>query len=104
MTKIEGAAAPPRPVEAGSAAAAHGARAGGERTAPIAATPEADSVRLTGEATGLQALERELGAAPAGMDAARVNEIRSSLAEGSYRIDPNAIANRMLDLENALTR
>lgn len=104
MTKIEGAAMPPRPVEAGSAAAAHGARAGGERTAPIAATPEADSVRLTGEATGLQALERELGAAPAGIDVARVNAIRASLADGSYRVDAQAVANRMLDLENALIR
>jgi negative regulator of flagellin synthesis FlgM len=104
MTKIEGAAMPPRPVEAGSTAAAHGARAGGERTAPIAATPEADSLRLTGEASGLQAIERELGAAPAGIDVARVNAVRAALADGSYRIDAQAIADRMIDLDSALTR
>lgn len=104
MTKIEGAAMPPRPVEAGATAAAQGARAGGERTAPIAAASGADSVRLTGEATGLQALERELGAGPAGIDVARVNAIRASLADGSYRVDAQAIAGRMIDLESALTR
>lgn len=104
MTKIEGTAMPLRPVDASATTAAHGARAGGERTAPIAATPAADSLRLTGEATGLQALERELGAAPAGIDVARVNSIRAALADGSYRVDAQAIAGRMLDLENALTR
>lgn len=104
MTKIDGAATPLRPVEAGSTAAAHGARAGGERSAPISATPEADSLRLTGEATGLRTIARELGAAPAGIDMERVNAIRASLADGSYRVDAQAVADRMLDLENALTR
>lgn len=104
MTKIEGAATSPRPVEAGSTAAALGVRAGGERSAPIAALPAADSLRLTGEATGLQALARELGAAPAGIDLERVDAVRAALADGSYRIDPQAIAGRMIDLESAMTR
>jgi negative regulator of flagellin synthesis FlgM len=104
MTKIDGAAMPTRPVEAGSTAAAQGARAGGERSAPISATPEADSLRLTGEAAGLQAIERELGAAPAGIDVARVDSIRAALADGSYRVDAQAVADRMLDLESALSR
>lgn len=103
MTKIDGAPVPVRPVETGSAAAAHGVRAGGDRTAPVAATPEADSLRLTGEATGLQTLARELGAAPAGIDLERVNAVRAALADGSYRIDAQAIADRMLDLERALS-
>ena len=30
------------------------------------------------------------------------NAIRASLADGSYRVDPQAIADRMLSLENAL--
>ncbi|GHA89284.1 flagellar biosynthesis anti-sigma factor FlgM [Lysobacter bugurensis] len=103
MTKIDGAAAPMRMVETGSAAAAQSARAGATRSAPVAATPEADSLRLTGEATGLQTLARDLGAAPAGIDMDRVNAVRASIADGSYRIDSQAIANRMLDLERALS-
>lgn len=103
MTKIEGASMPMRAVETGSATAAQNVRAGGDRTAPVAAAPEADSLRLTGEATGLQTLVRDLGAAPAGIDMERVNAVRAALAEGSYRIDPQAIAHRMLDLERALS-
>ena len=61
-------------------------------------------MRLTGEAAGLQALQRELGSAPAGLDVARVNEIRAAIADGNYRVDPQQIATRMLDLENALTQ
>lgn len=78
------------------------ARAGGERSQPIAATAAIDSVRLTGEAEGLHALERELGAAPAGLDIVRVNELRAAIADGSYRIDAQQVADRMLALDSAL--
>lgn len=104
MTKIDGIGTSPRPVETVSAPTVQAARAGTGRDAPVAAIPAADALRLSGEATGLQALERELGAAPAGIDMARVNAVRASLADGSYRIDAQAIAGRMLDLENALSR
>lgn len=60
-----------------------------------------DSLRLTGEATGLQALQRELSAAPA-IDLAKVAAVRESLQNGSYRIDADAIAGRMLDLDQQL--
>lgn len=100
MTKIDGSA-PPRPVD--SATVVQGARSGGDRSAPIAAAPPADSLKLTGEATGLQALARELGAGPAGIDMARVNAIRTSLEDGSYRIDAQAIASRMIDMERAFS-
>jgi negative regulator of flagellin synthesis FlgM len=90
----------PRPLEPMSTRPA--SRAGTEREAPVAASPAADSLRLTGEAAGLQALERELGQAPASFDAARVDAVRASIADGSYRIDPQAIADRMLSLEHDL--
>jgi len=35
---------------------------------------------------------------------AKVNAIRTSLADGSYKVDPQAIADRMLSLENALSK
>jgi len=52
----------------------------------------------------LQALERELGEAPASFDTARVDAVRAAIADGSYRIDPQAIADRMLSLERDLTQ
>jgi len=102
MTKIDGSVSPLRPLESNQTQAVN--RAGAERNAPVAAAPEADSLRLTGEATGLKQLARELGAAPADIDQAKVDAVRASLADGSYRIDPRAIANRMADMERALTR
>ena len=77
------------------------ARAGTDRTAPVAA-PEGDSLRLTGEASGLQTLARELGSAPAGIDMAKVNAVRAAIADGSYQIDSAKIADRMLGLERDL--
>ena len=98
--KIDGGVPVARASEAINASVT--ARAGSERGQPIAAAAATDSIRLTGEAEGLQALERQLGAAPAGIDVARVNALRAAIADGSYRVDAQEIATRMLDLERQL--
>lgn len=77
-------------------------RAGGARNEPISATAGVDRVSLTGDAEGLKAMGRELGAAPAGIDMGRVNALKSAIADGSYKIDAQAIASRMLDLDREL--
>lgn len=77
------------------------AHAGDARDKAIEAPAAGDSLRLTGEAAGLQALQRELAARPA-MDEARVEQVREALASGSYRIDPEAIAAGMLALDAQL--
>ena len=77
------------------------ARAGDAREKAIEAPAAGDSLRLTGEAAGLQALQRDLAARPA-MDMVRVEAVREALASGSYRIDAEAIATRMLDLDAQL--
>lgn len=101
-SKIDGAPPPAiRAAELGSTSPAQ-VRSGEDRSQPVAAVPPADSMRLTGEAAGLQALQRELGAAPAGLDVARVNQVRAALADGSYRVDPQQVASRMLALESEL--
>lgn len=69
--------------------------------APARPVEAADSLRLTGEATNLQALERELSTAPA-IDTQRVAAVRESLQNGSYKINPDAIASRMLELDQQL--
>jgi negative regulator of flagellin synthesis FlgM len=101
--KIDGATTPAvRAMDAGAMPAT--ARAGSERSQPIGAAGAVDSVRLTGEAESLQALQRELGATPAGLDVSRVNALRSAIADGTYRVDPQQIATRLLDLDYELTR
>ncbi|KAF1689986.1 flagellar biosynthesis anti-sigma factor FlgM [Pseudoxanthomonas taiwanensis] len=77
------------------------ASAGTGRSESIEATQAGDSLRLTGEAAGLQALQRELATAPA-VDAARVAAVKEALASGTYRIDPAVIADRMLELDRLL--
>jgi negative regulator of flagellin synthesis FlgM len=99
MTHKIDSGAPPRPLDAVAATGAQ--RAGAARGQPVAAAPAADNLRLTGEAAGLQAIERRL-AGPAGIDLAKVDAIRASIAEGSYRIDPQEIATRLLSLEREL--
>ncbi len=76
-------------------------RAGVSVETPTRPVDAADSLKLTGEATNLQAIERSLSAAPA-IDAERVQAVRDSLQNGSYRINPDVIASRMLDLDQQL--
>lgn len=97
--KIDGGV--PRPIESVATNATSSTRAGTDRTTPVAA-PEGDSLRLTGEASGLQTLARALGAAPAGIDMAKVNAVRAAISDGSYQVDPARIADRLLGLERDL--
>jgi negative regulator of flagellin synthesis FlgM len=75
--------------------------AGADRSAPVQATSGGDSLRLTGEAASLQTMQRELSSAPA-IDTARVQSIRNALEAGTFKIDAQVIADRMLDLERQL--
>ena len=54
-----------------------------------------------GEAAGMQALQRDLATRPA-FDEAKVQAVRESLAAGTYKVDSEAIASRMLDLDARL--
>lgn len=67
----------------------------------VKATSPSDSVTLTGESTDLQALQRRLSQAPA-VDSSRVDSVRQSLQDGSYRIDASNIASRMQSLDQQL--
>ncbi|WP_369975206.1 flagellar biosynthesis anti-sigma factor FlgM [Xanthomonas bundabergensis] len=72
------------------------------KNSTVSATAAADSLRLTGEASGLQTLQRQLSAAPA-VDSNRVESVRSALQGGSYKINPDVVASRMLDLDQQLS-
>lgn len=77
--------------------------AGGDRSRPVSAPLPADSIRLTGEATGLTLIGQDLARNP-GLDMAKVMSLREALAAGEYRIEPKEIADRLLRLERELFR
>lgn len=58
-------------------------------------------VQITGAARNLAALEQKLRDAPA-VDEARVAAIRKKLEDGSYQIDPQRVADKLLGLERDL--
>ncbi|MCL6618490.1 MAG: flagellar biosynthesis anti-sigma factor FlgM [Thermomonas hydrothermalis] len=101
-TKIDGNL-PAKPVEAKHIAETAQPRAGASREAAVQSSPPVDSLRLTGEAVGLKALVKEL-AGSSRLDLAKVKEIRSSIDNGSYKIDPEEIADRLLALERELLK
>lgn len=85
----------------GAAGAGGVDRAGLDRAKAVAASQAGDSVQLTGEASSLQTLQREMTSTPV-MDMAKIDAVRSALASGTLRIDPQQIATRMMALEQEL--
>jgi negative regulator of flagellin synthesis FlgM len=74
--------------------------------APEAGTvkPEAGAdVQLTGAARGLAAIEQSVRALPA-VDELRVAAVKERLQNGSYEIDPQRVADKLLRLESDLQR
>ncbi len=61
-----------------------------------------DKISFTGEASKLQALERELANQPV-VDSQRVSTVRSAINNGTFDINPGQIAEQMISLEQALT-
>lgn len=76
-------------------------RSGSHHDGPVEAATKSDSVQLTGEAEQMYAIERGLRNSD-GIDTGRVSKIRNALADGSYKIDPDAIATNLLALDRAL--
>jgi len=62
----------------------------------------ADSVNLTGEARQLQALEAQIASKPV-VDAQRVQAVRTAVENGTFTINPERIADKMISLEQAIT-
>jgi negative regulator of flagellin synthesis FlgM len=75
------------------------ARATGTERADGAAAAE-DRVELSGLAEVIRTAARTL-AAQAPVDEARVKDIRQAVANGSYDVDPERIARKLIDADNA---
>jgi negative regulator of flagellin synthesis FlgM len=63
--------------------------------------PSSTTLDLTGQARQLKALEKEMASTPE-FDAGRVNELRQSLSDGSYKVDAQRIADKLLAMESVL--
>ena len=98
-TKIDGLPSPAsRP--GGSAAKAPAAPAPGPAKGGQPGGQD-DSVRLSGDTVDIVALARSLGEGSA-FDAAKVQAVRTALETGTYRIDAQDIARRLVQLERQL--
>ena len=61
-----------------------------------------DRVSLTGDASRLQEVERQLESQPV-VDSQRVNAVRGAVENGTFEVNPERIAEKMMSLEQALT-
>jgi negative regulator of flagellin synthesis FlgM len=69
--------------------------------APENRVAEDTSVKLTGSAMQLAALEKALAQVPE-VDTQRVARLRAEIESGDYKIDSHRIATKLLQLERAL--
>ena len=61
-----------------------------------------DVVAFTDTANTVQQAEKALAKEPV-VDAARVERLRASVADGSYQVDPQRVADKMIDMESSLS-
>lgn len=87
---------PPKAVGAGVPTPAAGT------AAPNAAKPVTNS-RASGTAAQLSAAARTMAARPP-VDAARVAELRAAMVSGHYKVNPEAIASRMIAFDRGSGR
>jgi len=68
-----------------------------------AQTPAArgENVNLSSQAKNLNQLEQKLGDYPE-MDDDRIAQIRSALEDGSYKVDAEKLAQKMLDMDKSI--
>lgn len=73
-----------------------------ETAAPSApSSTEASRVSLTSDAKTLASLEKAVQDAPV-VDSARVQSVQKAIADGSYQVDPAAVADRLVRMESLL--
>ncbi len=70
-------------------------------SAPAQQSKSADSVQLTDTAARLSELEAEVNAAE-GVDIKRVEAIKEQIADGSYEVDADRIADALMTMEKEL--
>lgn len=94
----------PIPVPAASAppVSRTSSKGGSDPGAAPAAVPASDSLKLSGEASGLVSAQREISSSPPSMDQAKIDALRTAISAGTYQINPREIAVRLAALERKL--
>ncbi len=77
------------------------AASGGTSASSTSSTGSTQDVQITGAARQLATLEQTLRDLPA-VNETRVAQIASSIEQGTYVVHPHEIANRLIQLEQAL--
>jgi negative regulator of flagellin synthesis FlgM len=75
--------------------------AGAAVTQTAASTPSADLVDVAQTEALLQSIVQAANAVP-GVDQAKVNELKQAIASGSYQANPQALAQKLVELEALL--
>lgn len=73
----------------------------GEQSKAQGAAARGDNVSLSNQAKNLKQLEQKLGEAPE-MDDDRIAEIRSALEDGTYKVDAEKLAQKMLEMDKSI--
>lgn len=70
--------------------------------APVSAPVKQDSVSLTAESRSVTRLSQQTSEAPASFDADKVAQLQKAISDGSYQINPEKVAQKMLSFESSL--
>lgn len=73
----------------------------GEQAKTQSQSARGDNVSLSNQAKNLKQLEQKLGDYPE-MDDDRIEQIRSALANGTYKVDAEKVAQKMLDMDQSI--
>ncbi len=93
-SKIQGYG-PQAPAVTGSAKSGPVERASGEQKVNAVTPPAGDSVTLTASARQMQKLSEAVAAAPV-VDAARVESVKRAVAQGTYEVNAERVADKLL--------
>jgi len=71
---------------------------GSSNTSNSHSSTSADTVKITDMAGRLQSLEQKL-ATQSEVDQSHVNKIRDAISRGEYKVNPERVADKMMDFE-----
>jgi len=72
-------------------------------TSASASTANSDKVSLTDTAARLKALEHQLAQQPE-IDNKRVNTVQDAISNGNYKVDPERVADKMMNFEASFNK